>query len=242
MRARTGLDCRREGRDNQPQSVPLYRLVGGIMPVSRWPASTIFAAAVLWIVAPGCASAQISIAPTIGVYVPTAELYKAATSGQTFKQEVSITVGGRLGINFGQRVGIEGTVVYAPSKLKLSATGSSSSTSANILTGSGRAFVELLPRTNALSLQVNGGVGIVRRGGTAYQGDPSNTDMGGVVGATLRFRLGRLLHLQLHAEDFVYKAQYAPPSTSGSGFTVVNKQLNDVHLGVGIGIPLLGLG
>ncbi len=92
-----------------------------------------------------------------------------------------------------------------------------------------------------MSLQLNGGLGIVRRSGTAYQGDPSNTDMGGVVGATVRVRLGRVLHLQLHAEDFVYKAQYAP-NISGGGFSVVNKQLNDIHLAAGLGIPLLGLG
>ena len=55
------------------------------------------------------------------------------------------------------------------------------------------------------------------------------------------FRLGRLPHLQLYAEDFVYKAAYAP-NTSGGGFSAVDKQLNDVHLSVGIGIPLLGLG
>jgi hypothetical protein len=44
-----------------------------------------------------------------------------------------------------------------------------------------------------------------------------------------------------HAEDFFYKAQYAP-NTLGGGFSVVNKQLNDIHLAVGIGIPLLGVG
>ncbi len=81
----------------------------------------------------------------------------------------------------------------------------------------------------------------MRRTGAAYQGDPDNSDVGGVVGATLRFRLGRLLHLQLHGEDFVYKAKYAP-NTSGGGFSVVDKHLNDIHLSVGIGIPLLGLG
>lgn len=191
--------------------------------------------------APQPASAQLSLAPTIGVYIPTTELVKAA-SGQEYKQEVSVTLGGRLGVNVGQRAGLEATVDYAPSDLKFSATGSSSTTSANVLTGSGRVFVELVPRTSPISLQLNGGVGLVQRSGDRYQGSPDNTDLGGVVGATLRFRLGRLLHLQVHAEDFIYKSKYAPdPSTPGS-FALVNKQLNDIHLGVGVGIPLLGLG
>jgi hypothetical protein len=210
------------------------------MPVARLPVSLLTVAATLYLVAPARATAQISIAPTIGVYVPTAELIQAA-SGQQYKQEISITLGGRVGINLGQRAGIEATVAYAPSNLKFTANGTSTSTNANILSGSGRAFLELIPRTSPVSLQLNGGVGLVRRSGTAYKGDPNNQDVGGVVGATVRFRLGQLLHLQLHAEDFIYKAQYAP-STSGSGFSVVNKQLNDIHLAVGVGIPLLGLG
>jgi len=186
-------------------------------------------------------AAQLSLSPTIGVYVPTTALVQAA-SGSEFKQEVSITVGGRLGLHLGQRAGLEATAVYAPSSLKLSTTGSSSTTDANILTGSGRVFLELVPRTSPVSLQLNGGVGVVHRSGTAYQGDPQATDVGGVVGATVRFRLGRLLRLELHAEDLLYKAQYAPNPTNPTTFDDVNKQLNDIHLGVGIGIPLLGLG
>ena len=190
---------------------------------------------------PGTVTAQLSISPTIGVYIPTTELVKAA-SGDEFKQEVSVTVGGRLGFNFGQRVGLDATVVYAPSNLQFSTSGSSSTTDANVLTGSGRAFVELLPKTNPISLQLNGGVGIVQRSGTAYEGVPDNSDVGGVVGATLRFRLGKVLRLELHAEDFIYKAQYAPDPANPSSFDLVDKQMNDIHLGVGIGIPLLGLG
>jgi len=190
---------------------------------------------------PRTGTAQLSISPTIGVYIPTTELVKAA-SGDEFKQEVSVTVGGRLGFNFGQRVGLDATVVYAPSNLQFSTSGSSSTTDANVLTGSGRAFVELLPKTNPISLQLNGGVGIVQRSGTAYEGVPDNSDVGGVVGATLRFRLGKVLRLELHAEDFIYKAQYAPDPANPSSFDLVDKQMNDIHLGVGIGIPLLGLG
>ena len=121
-----------------------------------------------------------------------------------------------LGVELGQRAGLEATVAYAPSNLKLSATGGSSTTSATILTGSGRVFVELVPRSSPVGLQLNGGARLVHGSGTAYQGDPKSTDWGGVVGATVRVRLGQLLHLELHAEDFI--------------------------LGVGLGIPLLGLG
>jgi len=210
------------------------------MPRSR-ASVAVFTAAALWCLAPRAAAGQINLAPTIGVYIPTAELVQAA-SGQQYKQEIAITLGGRLGVALGQRAGLEAPVAYAPSNLKFSATGSSSTTSANILTGSGRVFVELVPRSSPVGLHLNGGAGLVHRSGTAYQGDPKSTDWGGVVGATVRVRLGQLLHLELHAEDFIYKAQYAPDPTTPGAFATVNKQLNDIHLGVGLGIPLLGLG
>jgi hypothetical protein len=51
---------------------------------------------------PGAAAAQrVSLAPAIGLYIPTEQFYKAATTGNSAdlrKQEVSIGLGGRLGI------------------------------------------------------------------------------------------------------------------------------------------------
>ena len=52
-------------------------------------------------------SAQhISLSPAVGVYIPTQELVAAATTGTPPKQEISITVGGRFGLWFGNRIGI----------------------------------------------------------------------------------------------------------------------------------------
>jgi hypothetical protein len=43
------------------------------------------------------AAQRLSLSPTIGVYIPTTELVKAA-NGESFKQEVGLAVGGRLGV------------------------------------------------------------------------------------------------------------------------------------------------
>src|SRR5256886_6379359 len=202
-----------------------HPVAGGIMSCSR--PSIVPVVVALWCLAPGRTTAQLSISPTIGVYVPTTELVKAA-SGQQYKQEISITVGGRVGLNLGPRLGLEGTAVYAPSSLKFSTSGSSSTTDANILTGSGRAYVELIPRTSPISLQLNGGVGVVHRSGTAYQGDPQATDVGGVVGATLRLRLGCVLRPRLHRGHFICKAQYAAGTTDPGKFTAGSEQPEDI--------------
>src|SRR2546422_5560679 len=76
------------------------------MHASRLSASTLAVVAALWCVVPGRAVAQLSISPAIGVYIPTTELTKAVT-GQEYKQEISITLGGRVGLSLGRRAGID---------------------------------------------------------------------------------------------------------------------------------------
>jgi hypothetical protein len=184
------------------------------------------------------AAQRVSIAPNVGVYIPTTELVKAA-SGQEFKQEISITLGGRLGIFFSERLGLEFTGDYAPSKLKITSTGLGSKEDANIFTGSGRATYQVIPFTKPVAFLVTGGVGVINRSGDFYKDVEKRTDVGGTFGASLRFRLGRLLRLQLNAEDYIYKPKADIP---GFASTDQKKTQNDIHLSVGLGIPFLGLG
>jgi Outer membrane protein beta-barrel domain len=182
---------------------------------------------------------RISIAPNIGVYVPTTELVKAA-NGEEFKQEISLTLGGRLGIFLSERLGLEFTGAYAPSDLKISQSGFGNQTAdANVFTGSGRISYQLVPYTSPIAFLITGGVGVVNRSGDFYAGMEDKTDIGGTVGASARFHLGKLLRIQLSAEDYIYK-----PKGDIPGFTSTDekKTQNDIHLSLGLGIPLLGLG
>jgi hypothetical protein len=182
---------------------------------------------------------RISIAPNIGVYVPTTELVKAA-SGQDFKQEISITLGGRVGLQFGHRLGLEFTGNYAPGNLKITQSGFSDQTQdANIFTGSGRITYHLLPSSSPIGFQVTGGVGVINRSGDFYASAEKKTDIGGTVGASARFSLGKLLRLHVSAEDYIYKPKAEIPGFSP---TDERKTQNDIHLSFGVGIPLLGLG
>jgi hypothetical protein len=184
------------------------------------------------------AAQRISFAPNIGVYVPTTELVKAA-NGDEFKQEISLTLGGRLGIALGQRLGLEFTGAYAPSDLKVTPTGlAGQSQDANIFTGSGRISFQVVPYTSPVAFVVTGGVGVVNRSGEFYSNVQNKTDIGGTLGASARFRVGSLLHLQVSAEDYVYKPRAEIP---GFGPNDQKKTQNDIHLSFGVGIPLLGL-
>ena len=178
--------------------------------------------------------AQFSIAPTVGIYVPTTNLIAAASgSPNALRQEVSITFGGRMAIGFG-RLGLDVSGEYAPSSLVFSAAGVDSVADANILTGTGQVRLQVLPVSSPISLSVSGGVSLTSRGGQAFQGVNNTTNVGGVVGASLGVRVGPFVHLMVTAEDYIYNAKFV------SGVATQQQTQHDIHLNFGVGIPLLG--
>ena len=189
----------------------------------------------LSLVAATSAPAQkVSLSPTIGVYIPTTELVKAA-NGDEFKQEVALAVGGRLGLNLGTRFGVVTSVSYVPSNLRFSFNQdqNETKTDANLLFGSLRANYQVIPYTSPVWLGLNGGASLVKRGGDAYENLEDKSEVGGVVGATVGFNLGGFLSLYVAAEDYIYGTSFADAGT------LEEKQTqNDVQLALGFGLPL----
>ena len=183
---------------------------------------------------PTLAAAQkVSISPTIGVYIPTTELLKAA-NGEEFKQEIGLAVGGRLAVNVSPRFGILTSVTYVPSDLKIDlATGEQVKNKANLLFGSARATLYVLPLTSPIWFSVNGGGSYVRRSGDAYAGATDKDDIGGVVGAALGFHLGGMLSFYVAADDYIYGTRIDETTLEAD-----KKTQNDIHLSVGFGLPL----
>jgi len=178
------------------------------------------------------AAQRLSLSPTVGVYIPTTELVKAA-NGQEFKQEISLAVGGRLGLNFSPRIGVVTSVTYVPSSLRFNFNQTETKTDANLLFGTARATVYVIPTTSPLWLNLNAGASMVKRGGEAYDSLPDKTEFGGVVGATVGFNLGGFLSFYVAAEDYIYGTTFVEAGTLEE-----KRTQNDVQLAVGFGVPL----
>jgi hypothetical protein len=179
------------------------------------------------------AAQKVSISPTIGVYIPTSELIKAA-NGDEFKQEVGLALGGRINVNVSPRFGILTSVTYVPSDLKIDlATGDQVKTDANLLFGSARATFYVLPITSPVWFAINGGGSYIRRSGAAFADADDKDDIGGVVGATVGFRLGSVLSFYVAADDYIYGTRIDETTLEAD-----KKTQNDVHLQVGFGVPL----
>ncbi|HEY9506426.1 MAG TPA: outer membrane beta-barrel protein [Gemmatimonadales bacterium] len=175
---------------------------------------------------------RVSMSPTIGVYIPTSELVKAA-EGEEFKQEVALSVGGRLGLTLSPRFGIETSVSYVPSSLRFTFDETQTTTDANLLLGTVRASFHAIPMTSPVWLTINGGASMIRRGGEAYEEVEDRSDVGGVVGATVGFRLGSTLSLYLAAEDYIYGTRVEDADLGDRSRTQ-----NDVQIAVGFGFPV----
>src|SRR5512143_1673750 len=74
------------------------------------------------------AAQHLSLTPQIGFYIPTRNLPELATGGEFTEIEAGPSFGGRLGLWFGSRFGIEATGAYIPTTYKLT-QGSSNPTS-----------------------------------------------------------------------------------------------------------------
>jgi Outer membrane protein beta-barrel domain len=175
---------------------------------------------------------RVSLSPTIGVYIPTSELVKAA-NGEEFKQEIGLAVGGRLGLDFSPRFGIVTSVSYVPSDLRFTFNQTETKTDANLLFGTARATLYVIPTTSPVWVNLNGGASLVKRGGTAYENVEDKTDFGGVVGATVGFNLGSFLSFYVAAEDYIYGTTFVDAATGEE-----KRTQNDVQLALGFGVPL----
>ncbi len=191
---------------------------------------------VLALTSGGVAHAQrLSLSPQIGLYVPTKAMYDVATTTDIYKLEAGLSFGARVGLWFGNRIGIDLSGNYVPTTFKLDSSGTSlSSQKARLFTGAGQVVLFLIPASSPLSLYVNGGVGVVSRGGVAFTSEAGTTDVSGVFGGGAAVRLGPI-GLHVGADLFTYTGQY-------QGTTATAQQLRqlDIQLHLGLGVPFGG--
>ena len=192
------------------------------------------------LIAPTVRAQSLSLAPHIGIYIPTENLYRLATgstAGDDFQLEAGPSIGARLGIWFGPRFGIEASGSYVPTTFRLTQTSSGPVTQdAKLFVGSGQAVFYLIPRTSLLSVYLSGGVGVVSRGGFAFTDEAETSDLGGMVGAGAGIRLG-ILTLTAGVDLLTYTAHY-----QGAQVTAQELRQKDLNVKLGLGIPFGGGG
>ena len=181
---------------------------------------------------PGPAAAQhFSFAPEIGFYIPTQKLSKLVQGGDFSQIEAGPSFGARLGLLFGSRVGLEVSGAYIPTTYSLSSNNTITKNDAKLFNGSGQLVFFLLPARSFLSLYLNGGVGVMSRGGVAFTSAATKTNVTPVFGGGAGIHLGPIA-VTAGADVFAYKAGF-----DGSSQASEKVNQRDIHLKLGFGMP-----
>lgn len=177
------------------------------------------------------AAQRLSFRPQIGFYVPTEQLLKVSQSGEVAKLEAGPSFGAALGVWFGSRFGIEASGSYVPTTFKLGTDGAPESQDAKLFLGSAVMVLYLLPRTSPVTVFLNGGLGVISRGGVAFTSQSKTSDLTGVFGGGVGINLGGLA-LMAGADLFAYRAAYEGNQQVSSELTQ-----RDFSLRLGLGVP-----
>jgi hypothetical protein len=175
---------------------------------------------------------RLSLAPEIGFYIPTEKLVEAA-NGTVGELEAGPSFGLRLGLSLGRRVGVSLGGSYVPTTFAFQPGGGTPvSRDARLFNGTGQLTVFLLPPGSLLSVFLNGGVGVVSRGGVAFTDDSETSDVSGVFGGGIALKLGGM-GVTAGADLFTYTAQY-------TGSTQTASELRQLDVQLRLGLDLLG--
>jgi hypothetical protein len=180
------------------------------------------------------AAQRFSLAPEIGVYIPTEKLIDAS-NGTVGELEAGFSLGARIGLWVGDRIGLNVSGAYVPTTFAFSPSGGpAEQRDAKLFNGAGQLVVFLLPRRSILSVFLTGGVGVVSRGGVAFTDAAETTNLSGVLGAGASVRLG-MISLNAGSELFSYTAEY-----DAGGLVGDRLSQRDIQVRLGIGIPFGG--
>jgi hypothetical protein len=193
------------------------------------------------------AQGKLELTPFAGVYLPTSDVLEVRdvfTAGDrlTAKHKTAVIFGGRLAVWVTERVAVEGSFGYSPSKVEATYTdpgvdSSSEKVDATVIVASGRVLLALGPQGRSTSWHVTIGGGVTARGGDAWKGGSGTTVIGGVVGFGGRFRVSPALAIHVDVEDNLLSARIRDDS---SGTQSDAKFQNDLVISAGLSIPFGG--
>ena len=221
--------------DRSQRSVPSLARPAG------WVAAFVLAAAPIRLAGQG----KVEFTPFVGLYLPTTdeiEFRNVLTTGDrvTTKHKTTVIFGARLSVWIADRVAVEGSFGYAPSKVEATYTDpsnatQSSDTTSHVIQASARVLVGFGPNAGSTSWHLILGGGLAAHGGPAYDGLSGLTDFGGIAGVGARFKVGPSLAIRVDVEDNLYSARFTDDAT---GAQTASKFQNDITISAGLAIPL----
>jgi hypothetical protein len=174
-------------------------------------------------------SQHLSLRPQANLSLPTR--FAIRNSQIHVGQRLGVAVGARLTLSFNRRFDAAAGVSYSPGYALVQGAGRrfSVATGTHVLAVSSDARYWLRAFTRRFSWEVHTGVGIVFGGAPAYQDLFESSTMGGIVGTTVRYRVGRVVGLRLRIDDRAYRVRF--------GIRTASRSSSPLHLSLGLDLP-----
>jgi hypothetical protein len=160
---------------------------------------------------------RVYLAPFGGGFVPTTELgsLQVLDSGGnpvTLDSEMQTSAGGgaRLSIWPKEALGIEGSLFFTKSSVRVTDGTRAALFDGRLVLGSVKALWQVSNGTSGTDLVLSGGLAGANHGGQAFRLVGAATDLGGVAGAALYILVGPQIKLRLDGELFAYSYSAGP--------------------------------
>lgn len=160
----------------------------------------------------GAANAQdrhtVEIVPQLGFYsAPTSVIYQdyGPDGSITAAHQASLAFGGRVTYWMRPGLGIEGSLLFAPTSLEGQAFGFEGSTAANLFYGAGRVVLGFGQRDGVPRLHLSAGLAYAAPSYDQFEFDPF---MAGVIGFGSHLPLGDSMALRFDLDDYISTQQW----------------------------------
>jgi hypothetical protein len=155
---------------------------------------------------------DVRLRPHVGLYLPS----RISVQNRVLQvqQKVGVTIGARLTLTFNQRFDVVSGITYLPGYAMFRGAGKriDVGTASHLLTATTGARYWLLPSARMLSWEVHTGFGVGFGGQPAYADLFESSTVSGILGTTVRYKIGRIVSLQLRVQDRLYRVRFGGPS------------------------------
>lgn len=154
--------------------------------------------------------------PHVGLSVPTRISMQDGVLH--VRQKIGVNLGVRLTLAFNERFDVVTGITYSPGYARFHGAGQRMdvSTGSHLLSTATGARYWLLPPGRALSWEVHTGLGVVFGGQPAYVDLFESSTLSGVLGTSVRYRLGRVVGFRLRVQERIYRVRFGSSAAGSS--------------------------
>lgn len=182
-------------------------------------------------------AAQVKVSPAVGLYMPVGNLVQGnlATGGEIRRQLPAGLIGVRIAAWPNHRFGLEGGITFSPSQVAVTDSLRTVDVTSGVMLASARAFVALGPQAARWSIHLGAGVGVVSRGGRAFDNTSGSSAPALALSAGVRTRMRRTaVQMRFELEDYVLSARF----NKGLPSETAARMHHDILWSLGVTVPV----